>query len=332
MTFHIVTIFSTGTRLSCERGFLVCKTPEGTENRIALADIRGLVIANPATSFTNVCIARLLANDAIILHCDEHFKPIGWTTALERVIRREVFLNQINQNVLSQKLLWKRIVQGKMRNQAALLDYIGIDHGLHTLIDRPLANEANVAKQFWGHYFSAVGPRQKRERRGAESFENKALNYGYAVLSTLVHRATLIYGLLPSLGLHHEARYRSSPLVYDLMESFRSFVDLLFYEWTQQRCSCLEDNNDETLQFQDWVRFLMVSLRECRIKHDEDKHSYKLMDAIDHLVRSLATTLMQGDKEGISEQLWLPRLNCHYWLKSPQEDDGDEDENNVIPV
>jgi CRISPR-associated protein Cas1 len=328
MTFHIVTIFSTGTRLSCERGFLVCKLPDGNENRIALADIRGLVIANPATSFTNICLARLLARDAVILHCDEQFKPIGWTVPLDRVIRREVFFNQIKMSDTWRKALWKAVVGTKMKNQAALLDSLGIQHSLYELIDRPLANEANVAKQFWGHYFNAVGEKQKRERRGAETFENKALNYGYAVLSTLVHRAVLIYGLQPSLGIHHEARYRSYPLVYDLMEPFRSFIDLLFSEWTQQKALNIELSGEEA-QFQAWICFLMNSFRECRIKHLEDKHSYKLMDAVDRLVRSVATVLSQAE-DADPALLWLPRLSSHYWLTSTDEVTEDDDEKSSI--
>lgn len=328
MSFHIITVFNTGSRLSCERGFLVCRYPDGNENRIALADVRGLVIANPAVSFTNECLARLLAQDSVVLHCDRHFKPIGWTVPLDRIIRREVFLNQLAQDKEFERLLWKNIVLRKMRNQAALLDYLNIEHNLHSLIEKPLANEANVSRQFWGAYFSALGVRQKREHKGAESFENKSLNYGYAVISTLVHRAILIHGLLPSLGIHHEARYRSHPLVYDLVEPFRSFVDLLFYEWTQQQIP-----GDEDAQFKDWVRFLMNSLRECRIKHSEDKHSYKLMDAVDRLVRSVASSFESRYFQSQNmEKLWLPQLEKHYWLKAEAGESEDEDEENTIAV
>ncbi len=328
MTFHIITVFNTGSRLSCERGFLVCKYPDGNENRIALADVRGIVIANPAVSFTNECLARLLDQDSTVLHCDRHFKPIGWTVPLERVIRREVFLNQLAQEQDFNHLLWKSIVLRKMRNQAALLDYLNLDHNLHKLIEKPLANEANVSRQFWGSYFLALGKRQKRERRGAETFENKSLNYGYAVVSTLTHRAILIHGLLPSLGIHHEARYRSYPLVYDLMEPFRSFVDLLFYEWMQE-----QDLEDEEEQFKDWVRFLMNSLRECRIKHPEDKHSYKLMDAVDCMVRGVASCFETKRFQSQSlDALWLPRLEAHYWLKAEAGEPDDEDPENTIAV
>lgn len=306
----------------------MCRYPDGNENRIAMADVRSIVIANPAVSFTNECLARLLAQDSVVLHCDRQFKPIGWTVPLERVIRREVFLNQIAQDSDFNRLLWKSIVMRKMRNQAALLDYLNVDHNLHTLVEKPLANEANVSRQFWGSYFLALGKRQKRERKGAESFENKSLNYGYAVISTLVLRAILIHGLLPSLGIHHEARYRSHPLVYDLMEPFRSFVDLLFYEWKQA-----QELEDEEERFKDWVRFLMNSLRECRIKHPEDKHSYKLMDAVDCLVRTVATCFESRHFQNRNlDSLWLPRLEDHYWFKPEAGEPNDEDEENTIAV
>jgi CRISP-associated protein Cas1 len=47
------------------------------------------------------------------------------------------------------------------------------------------------------------------------------LNYGYTVLAALCHRSLLIHGLTPALGVKHMPRYRSTPLVFDLMEPFR---------------------------------------------------------------------------------------------------------------
>lgn len=35
-----------------------------------------------------------------------------------------------------------------------------------------------------------------------------------------------MHGLLPELGIHHLGKYNSTPLVYDLMEPYRPFVDL----------------------------------------------------------------------------------------------------------
>lgn len=323
MTYHVITILNHGARLSVDRGFLVCQYPDKTENRIALADVRAIVIGVPAVSFTNECLARLMAQDSLVLHCDSQYKPIGWTASFDRVIRREVFGNQIKLNEPYNKALWKLIVTCKMRNQAAVLTELEADHNLERLINKPLSNEANVSKQYWGHYFSALGRKQNRERRNAESFENKALNYGYAVISTLVHRAILIHGLLPSLGIHHEYRYRSHPLVYDLMEPFRPFVDMFLAYWMEE---CVSEPSES--DFQSWIRYLMDSLRCCRIKLPENRHSHKLMDAIDHFVRSFATCFEDKyfEKQDVTK-LWLPRLEHYYWHRQATEeaeDEGDE--------
>jgi CRISPR-associated endonuclease Cas1 len=230
--------------------------------------------------------------------------------------------------------LWKRIVLRKMRNQAELLDTLDVKHTLYTLIEKPLANEANVSRQFWPHYFKALGTPQKRERKGAESFENKALNYGYAVISTLTHRAILVHGLLPSLGIHHEYRYRSAPLVYDLMEPMRSFVDWLFYQWSHQQDKTVDEKEtDEEELFKTWIHFLMNGLREYRVKHKEDKHSYKLMDVVDKLVRSIATCFEKQDSSGsvLDDLLWLPSLACCYRFKELDEA-VEEDSENTIAV
>ncbi|MEB3286027.1 MAG: type II CRISPR-associated endonuclease Cas1 [Vampirovibrionales bacterium] len=335
MTFHIVTVLSLGSRLSVDRGFLVCKNQGGDEKRLALADVRALVIGVPSVAFTNSCLSRLLAQDSPVLHCDEQYKPIGWTISLDRVIRREVFSNQIAQDKAFTNTLWQGIVRQKMLNQSAVLDYLEITHDLNRLINKPLANEANVSKQYWGQYFEALGQKQKRERKNAETFENKALNYGYAVISTLVHRAILIYGLLPSLGIHHEYRYRSYPLVYDLMEPFRPFVDLFLAKWMTQVCAQPLDA-DDVRAFTEWVHYLMEALRQCRIKLPEKKYSYKLMDAIDQHVRSVASCFENKEQDPQpSKKLWLPELAHCYWyldIDNTQEYTNEVNNNDCISI
>jgi len=299
-----------------DRGFLVCKLPDdelhqAEQKRVALQDVRGVIAAVPGLAFTNACISRLLAQDSVILHCDEEFKPIGWTVPLERVIRREVFANQIQCDKIYQKTLWSHFVLQKMRNQASALSSMDVEHDLSRLIE------------YWKHYFGLLRAPQIRERKGAQKFENQALNYGYAVLATLVHRACLMYGLLPSLGIHHDFRYRSTPLVYDVMEPYRPFIDLILAEWIMDMKWDYDGEEDWRL----WVQFLMNSLRQCRIKHPEDKHSHKLLDAIDKTVRGLATCYEdEAFYKQDNSKLWLPRLEAHYWLREGGIDDDEEQE------
>ena len=118
------------------------------------------------------------------------------------------------------------------------------------------------------------------------------LNYGYAVLSALCHRSLLIHGLLPQLGVFHKPRFRSQPLVYDLMEAFRPAVELMLAEFM------LEPEVSMKL----WSKKVGRELRERRVSHGS--YSLKLMDAIDASANSLARAYEQMT----AESFWVPEL------------------------
>jgi CRISPR-associated protein Cas1 len=118
------------------------------------------------------------------------------------------------------------------------------------------------------------------------------LNYGYAVLSALCHRGLLVHGLLPQLGVFHKPRFRSEPLVYDLMEAFRPAVELMLAEFM------LEPD----VSMKAWSKKVGTELRERRVKHQA--YTLKLMDAIEASANSLARAY-----EEMSVQLfWVPEL------------------------
>ncbi|MGI0047509.1 MAG: CRISPR-associated endonuclease Cas1 [Nitrosotalea sp.] len=54
---------------------------------------------------------------------------------------------------------------------------------------------------------------------------NALLNYGYAVLESLVRKALNAVGFDPAIGFLHEIAHSKTPLVYDFQELFRWFVD-----------------------------------------------------------------------------------------------------------
>jgi CRISPR-associated protein Cas1 len=62
-----------------------------------------------------------------------------------------------------------------------------------------------------------------RERFGLEP--NNLLNFGYAVLRSIVARALVSSGLLPVLGIFHKNKYNPYCLADDIMETYRPFVD-----------------------------------------------------------------------------------------------------------
>jgi hypothetical protein len=105
------------------------------------------------------------------------------------------------------------------------------------------------------------------------------------------------------------------------MEPFRAFVDLALYRWLQQQTGTMEDDSD----FKEWIRYFMASLQLCRIKLPEDKHSYKLMDAVDKSITTVATCFEDRFFEAQSlERLWVPRLEHHYWMQDVGEPIDDD--------
>jgi CRISPR-associated protein Cas1 len=141
-------------------------------------------------------------------------------------------------------------------------------------------------------YFPSIGWSATRRDRKEDTAPNKMLNYGYAVLAALCHRSLLIHGLLPQLGVFHKPRFRSDPLVYDLMEAFRPAVELMLAEFL-----LLPD-----VSMKAWAKKIGTDLRERRVQHGN--YSLKLMDAIDASANSLARAYEQMS----AESFWVPEL------------------------
>ena len=112
------------------------------------------------------------------------------------------------------------------------------------------------------------------------------------MLAALCHRSLIIHGLLPQLGVFHKPRYRSEPLVYDLMEAFRPAVELMLAEFMLE----------PEVSMKAWAEKVGTELREQRVKHEA--YTLKLMDAIDASANSLA----RAYEEMSAQPFWVPEL------------------------
>ena len=131
------------------------------------------------------------------------------------------------------KRLWQRIVQAKIRNQAALLADERTRNRLLELAravrsDDAGNREAQAARIYWAKLFGGlpegvIDTPFRRRREGAAP--NPFLDYGYAVLRAAVARSLCAAGLNPSLGIHHHNRYDNFCLADDLIEPFRPWID-----------------------------------------------------------------------------------------------------------
>ena len=302
MSYHILHLTTPNCYLSVERGLLFCKFDNDETKMISLQDIKAIIVVTHGISFSNHCLAKLLENNVVILHCDNRYQPTGWSLPLERIVRTKVFYNQIARNEVFENELWKKILKVKVLNQANTLNLMGDnEHNLFRLIERPLMSEANIARQYWEHYFSDIGNPQKREHQWAETFENGCLNYGYAVINTLIYRSIIIHGLIASLGIHHLGKYKSTPLVYDLMEPYRPFIDYYFYVFSQEY-----EKDYDTKNFKSWSKYIANCIKNYRLEINDT--SYKLVDTIDIYIEKITDAYIKYDCSNI----FVPRIEEQY--------------------
>jgi CRISPR-associated protein Cas1 len=294
MSHHILHVLKHGCVLSKDRGFLVCRGDDKTENRIPHEDVRAVIIAARGVTLTSSFVSAVLETDGIILHCNESYRPCGITAPLSRVIDNTAFLHQASRPTRLNNRLWQHLIRGKTVNQLKVLKKRQLTSShLEYAMQKDYFDEGNCAKRYWQLYFPSIGWISSSRDRKRDNAPNKMLNYGYAVLGALCHRSLLIHGLSPLLGVKHTTRYHADPLVYDMMEPYRPAVDLMMAEFMV----------GEDASMKAWCKKIGTELREQRV--ERDRYSLKLMDAID----ASASSLARSYAEKSSELFWVPQLS-----------------------
>lgn len=293
MSHHILHVFQHGAVLGRERGFIVCRASGQEDRRLPLDDVRAVIIAARGVTLTSSFLSGVLATDGIVLHCDEAYQPCGWTAPLGRVVDLQAFEHQTARPRRLNDKLWQEMLRSKTLNQTRVLQCKQLRSGhLERALREGEFDEANCARRYWQLYFPSIGWTGTRRNRKEDTAPNQMLNYGYAVLAALCHRSLIIHGLVPQLGVHHKARYRSDPLVYDLMEPFRPAVELMLAEFMVE----------PEVSMKGWAKKVGTELRDRRVRRGA--YTLKLMDAIDASANSLA----RAYAEMSAARFWLPEL------------------------
>jgi CRISPR-associated protein Cas1 len=293
MSYHVLHVLQPFCTLAKERGFIVCRGQDHSEKKLPHTDMRAVIIAARGVNLTSSFVSAILESDAVILHCNENYQPCGITAPLSRVTDRSAFLRQATRPKRLNENLWNTLLRGKTVNQQHVLErHDRASPHLAYALETDRMDEGNCAKRYWQLYFPAIGWMATKRERREESPPNQMLNYGYAVLAALCHRSLVVHGLSPQLGVKHTTRYKSDPLVYDLMEPFRPMVDLMLAEFMV----------GEDISFKAWARKIGQDLRDRRVHHD--RYSLKLMDAID----ATASSLARSYAENSAKPFWVPEL------------------------
>ncbi len=207
---------------------------------------------------------------------------------------------QLSLDKPSTKRAWARIVQVKIGNQARCMDLLGVAGAdrLASYARRVRSGDGgNLEAQASAYYFPQVFGRSFH--RSQESWTNAALDYGYAVLRGACARALVAHGMLPSLGLFHSSEQNAFNLADDLIEPYRSIVDL---HVAQQP----ERSDDAELQPTDKVA--LVGLLNVDVAMPRGQMS--VLASIEQAAEALAR-LYDGGSEQVLELPCLIKLRQH---------------------
>jgi len=235
MDKQIIEISNNGFFLSLYRGFLVIENEKKQKQEVPLDHILSLILSADDAVISKNIVNAIIEQGGNIIFCDKKYLPSTiavpytghWLTSYR-------IKQQIDCSRPLQKNLWKSIVQHKILNQAAVLEYFFPDspniERLKTLAKDTLSGDArnNEGMAAALYFKSLFGKNFVRNRLNPDI--NILLNYAYIVLRAMVARAVSGNGLLPYLGLKHFGKTNSLPLVDDLIEPFRAIADKLVFD------------------------------------------------------------------------------------------------------
>ncbi|MDM1398778.1 type II CRISPR-associated endonuclease Cas1 [Myroides odoratimimus] len=199
---------------------------------IPIEDIGFLVLDHPQITISHPVIQYLQLHNVAIICCDESHLPLGLMLPISgHVEHSERLKKQISISEPLRKQLWKQTVEAKIYQQKEVLSKqnLAYDPMLKYLNEVKSGDSTNMegiaAQYYWGKLFDNF----TRDREGASP--NNFLNFGYAILRSMVARAIVCSGLHPTIGIFHQNKYNAYCLADDLMEPYRPYIDELVIEW-----------------------------------------------------------------------------------------------------
>lgn len=202
---------------------------------VPVEDIAVLMLDNYQITISHQLMVALQGNNVALVSCDAQHLPFAMMLPMSgHVEHSERLKNQINISEPLRKQLWKQTVEAKISQQMLLLKKLRkpheslVDYGNQVKSGDSTNMEGIAAQYYWKQLFENFS----REREGESP--NNLLNFGYAVLRSIVARALVSSGLNPTLGIFHRNKYNAYCLADDIMEPYRPYVDWMVYRWMEE--------------------------------------------------------------------------------------------------
>lgn len=196
--------------------------------KIHLSEISSIILQTTQVYISAYLLSELAKCKISFVVADEKCNPIGQYLPMygsHNVAKR--VSEQLAWGAPIKKRVWQWVVKEKIRQQARLLeekDRSDTAKALYALRSEVKSGdstnrEAAAARLYFRALFGESFSRDE------DSAVNSGLNYGYAVLLSLVNREIVSRGYLTQCGICHRSEYNQFNFSCDLMEPFRPVVD-----------------------------------------------------------------------------------------------------------
>lgn len=288
---YVNVLISNAARLSFKNNNLVIKQDE--EVTIPLDDINIIVVESLEVNISSYLISECAQRNIPILFCNQKHLPIGLLNSFYKHSRQlKRIQEQLSQTTTFKKKIWLKILKAKIRNQAIVLklkDKQDIAQEILNIKISQISQQQNLEGIIANKYFQALlGENFKRDQ---DTFQNAFLNYGYAIIRSMIAQTIAFYGFIPALGVYHKNEYNNFNLADDFIEPYRPIVDLLLTDMIKYPVA-LDKNTKQIL--------LNIPFYEVIIK----RKKVNIRNAIDIMIKSYVTAI----KKKKASYLVLPKV------------------------
>ncbi|MBC1987066.1 type II CRISPR-associated endonuclease Cas1 [Listeria sp. FSL L7-0478] len=225
-------VVNSHSKLSYKNQHLVFKSAHQHE-MIHLSEVDVLILETTDITLTTMLINCLVAENILILFCDDKRLPIG--KVLPFYGRHDSSLQlskQLGWNSELKSEVWTEIISQKILNQSTFLSMLNYDEKADSLIKLhetleifdPTNREGHAARIYFNQLFGNDFTREQ------ENDINSGLNYGYTLLLSIFARELVKSGCMTQFGLKHSNQFNDFNFASDIMEPFRPLVDQIVYE------------------------------------------------------------------------------------------------------
>ncbi len=221
--------FSNPAHLSTSKQQLVVELKDEfrTSKTIPIEDLGMVILEHPHITLTVNLLELLAENQVAVITCNSKYMPTGLFLTMEGNSEQTKRMStQFEASVPLKKQLWQQTIKAKIYNQARVLERLNVGSTrLDNLKEKVLSGdpkncEAQAAAFYWRQIYGG-----KFVRSRDPETPNAQLNFGYAILRSIVARALTASGMFPSIGIHHKNKYNAFCLADDIMEPYRPYVD-----------------------------------------------------------------------------------------------------------